>query len=104
MKHPILRIGLAILIAACLIGCGTASVVTLDEYNRVEIGMSYSEVVTIIGEKGEQSGSGMSYPNGSDSEGTPNLIYTWKNKDFSNMICIIENDKVIAKDQSGLGS
>ena len=53
-------------------------VVTATEFNRVADGMSYAEVIEIIGDPGvEQSRSTLG--------GITTVMYAWTNNDFSNM-------------------
>jgi len=69
--------------------------VTLKEFNEIKTGMTYDEVVKIIGFKGEE---------GSMTElgGIKTIMYTWNNPDFSNMNATFQNDKLVSKAQFGL--
>lgn len=69
----------------------------MDEYNRIETGMSYDEVVDIIGSKGELS-------NKSEFNGYTIEIYTWYGNGTagSNANVTFENGKATAKAQVGL--
>ncbi|RHL43267.1 DUF3862 domain-containing protein [Eubacterium ventriosum] len=71
--------------------------ITMDEYNRIETGMSYDEVVDIIGSKGELSTK-------SESNGYTIEIYTWYGNGTagSNANVTFENGKATAKAQVGL--
>lgn len=71
--------------------------VSLAEFNRIKNGMSYKEVVAIIGFEGEVM-----------SESTimdiKTVMYSWENGgfSFSNMNAMFQNDKLISKAQFGL--
>lgn len=75
--------------------------VSKSEYDRIEHGMSYAQVVRIIGSPGEQMSS-----NRIDGQGVmPNVrteMYMWQNGNGSNMNAIFQNDKLIQKAQFGL--
>ena len=78
------------------------NVVTKAEYDQIRHGMSYSEVVSIIGARGEETGSDR-------MEGVPGLMesvytvmYSWQNRDGSNMNAMFQNDKLMNKAQFGL--
>jgi hypothetical protein len=81
---------------------GPQSVISLDEFNRISEGMSYSEVVGIVGQEGTESAS-------SSMEAIPGVTeehtfkhYTWQNADGSNMIAAFDNDRLNTKAQAGL--
>lgn len=71
--------------------------ITMDEYNQIETGMSYDEVVDIIGSKGELSTK-------SESNGYTIEIYTWYGNGTagSNANVTFENGKATTKAQVGL--
>lgn len=77
-----------------------SDVVSLAEYHRIDDGMSYSQVVSIVGDSGTESSS-------STMKGVPGVvpsittkIYTWQNSDGSNMNAMFQNDKLITKAQA----
>ena len=77
-------------------------VVTSQEYHRIQTGMSYREVVAIIGNHGEEMSQNR-------IEGVPGvmntvvtILYSWTNNNGSNMNAIFQNDKLIQKAQFGL--
>ncbi len=76
--------------------------VTRAEYLRVRDGMSYSEVVDIINEYGEElSRSKMpAIPGVMDELVT--VMYQWQNRDGSNMNAMFQNDSLMVKAQFGL--
>ena len=92
-----------VLLATVMTGCSSGSnVVSKAEYNQIENGMSYSQVVSIIGDGGTESSSGT-------IEGVPGVmpsittkLYMWQNSDGSNMNAIFQNDKLTTKAQFGL--
>lgn len=67
-------------------------VVTRAEYNKIESGMSYSEVTSIIGESGEELSS-------NDIGGYETIMYQWVNPDGSNMNALFQKDKMVQKAQ-----
>ena len=95
----------AVLIAIfsfALFGCGSANTavstnpgkITLEQFNKIKQGMTYQEVVQILGREGELM-----------SEAGSMRMYTWTNKDdFSNMNATFNNNRVAAKGQLGLPS
>lgn len=76
--------------------------ITMEKYLKIQEGMSYSQVVEIIGEQGvEMSRNRM--------EGVPGVMesietamYGWQNPDGSNMNAMFQNDKLIQRAQFGL--
>jgi len=76
--------------------------VTQAEYLRIEDGMSYSEVVGIINEYGEElSRSKMPGVPGVYGE-IVTVMYQWQNRDGSNMNAMFQNDSLMCKAQYGL--
>lgn len=69
--------------------------VTMAEYERVKVGMTYDQVVQIVGFQGENL-SEVTYGNQSASS------YAWSNDDGSNMIISFTNGRVSGKGQFGL--
>ena len=77
-------------------------IVTFDEYSRIETGMTYREVASIIGSPGEETAH-------SKVEGIPGVMdsietvsYQWVNNDGSNMQTIFQNNRLDTKAQFGL--
>jgi hypothetical protein len=70
-------------------------VVTKAEFDRIKEGMSYDEVVKVIGAPGEQLSS-------NDLAGIKTVMYSWANSSGSNMNAMFQNDKLIQKAQFGL--
>ena len=69
--------------------------ITKSMYDRIKNGMSYSQVVSIVGQKGKELSR-------SEMEGISTVIYMWQNDDGSNMNVMFQNGKVIQKAQFGL--
>ena len=97
---PLLKL-LLLLVAIFISGCSPA-VVSKDKFSAIHEGMTYREVVTIIGAEGEELSS-------NKIEGVPGVMpsvstkmYAWQNSDGSNMNAMFQNDKLIQKAQLGL--
>jgi len=71
--------------------------VNMTNYNRIKTGMSYDEVVAILGEQGTEMSS-------NDIGGYKNVMYMWKAGGFSvgNMNAMFQNGGLIQKAQFGL--
>lgn len=65
---------------------------TMEMYNRIQNGMSYKEVVEIIGADGTEQFR-------SESRGRKHAKYVWKNDDHSGIYINFRNDKVYTKHQ-----
>jgi len=70
-------------------------VVTAAEFDMIREGMTYQQVVGIIGAPGEQMSS-------SDIAGYRTVMYSWTNSSGSNMNAMFQNGKLIQKAQFGL--
>lgn len=77
-------------------------IITLAEYQQLQIGMSYSAATTVIGQGGEEMSR-------NKIDGIPGvmapvetIMYQWANPDGSNMNAIFQNDKLFQKAQFGL--
>jgi hypothetical protein len=71
--------------------------VTMERYNKAQVGMNYQQVVNIMGQEGEQQG--MSF----DIIGLKTtIVYNWVNPDGSNMNAVFQNNLLVSKSQSGL--
>lgn len=103
MKLKVIRAAVCVTALLGLVGCGSAShVVTLDEFNQISNGMSYSQVVSIVGAEGSLASSNY-------MDGVPGVMgsidtraYMWRNNDGSNMMCMFQNDRMMTKAQAGL--
>jgi hypothetical protein len=74
---------------------GSNPVVTMDKFNKIQSGMSYQQVVNIIGKQGEESSR-------VDVSGYNTVLYMWQNGDGTNMNAMFQNDKLVSKAQFGL--
>lgn len=99
---------IAILAAACEAPAETSDVetveevatdtsgVTMENYGKLETGMSYEEVVAILGEPGEEISS-------NEIGGIKNAMYMWEADSFGgNMNAMFQNGELIQKSQFGL--
>src|ERR1700722_14194217 len=64
------------------------AVITMAEFDRIQTGMSYREVWSIIGTNGEQIGE-------SSIAGHETESYSWKNPNGSNMIAMFQDGRLI---------
>jgi hypothetical protein len=69
----------------------TPQPITMAHYHAIQLGMSYQEVVRILGRPGEEA---------SRSVGT--AAYVWKNEDHSMLVAVFINDQLYTKSPSGL--
>lgn len=77
-------------------------VVSKAKYNAIQSGMSYNEVVEIIGKQGDENASSV-VPGVSGVMPSINTqMYSWINWDGSNMNAMFQNGKLINKAQFGL--
>ncbi len=68
----------------------------MAEYQAIRPGMSYSEVVAIIGGPGEELSS-------SDIAGISTVMYQWEGNGFAaNMNAMFQDDRMVQKAQFGL--
>lgn len=75
-------------------------VVTLVKFEQIRDGMTYEQIVEIVGEEGVVF-SDSSLENDLDGE-VKAIMYEWKNGDFSGMQIIIKDGKLFEKSQSEL--
>ena len=96
MKRNFLTISLVCLILL-LIGCGSSgshnrsNIVDKLKYDNIKEGMSYAQVVEIIGSKGKETG-----------HSTTSKNYWWKNPDGSGLYALFVKDELVVKSQTGL--
>jgi len=79
-----------------------SQIVTFAEYNQIENGMSYRQVVGIIGAEGEEMSRNKIEGVPGVVETTETVMYQWKNNNGSNMNAMFQNDKLMQKAQFGL--
>ncbi len=77
-------------------------IVTFDKYQRIQTGMSYQEVRSIIGAEGEEISSNSIEGIPGVMPGVKTVMYQWVNSNGSNMNAIFQNDKLMQKGQFGL--
>jgi hypothetical protein len=71
-------------------------IVTLAEFNRIQTGMSYSQVVGIIGAPGTEISR-------SEIGGYLTIMYQWQNEiSLGNMNAMFQNGALVSKAQFGL--
>ena len=77
--------------------CSNDKLITMDEFNDIENGMSYDKVCDIIGSEGELASE-------TSIAGYETAIYTWKGAGSvgANANVTFQNDKVCSKAQAGL--
>lgn len=69
--------------------------ITMAKFNQISEGMTYEQVVAIVGEPGELMSS-------SDLAGIKTVAYSWKNRNGSNMLAMFQNGAMVQKSQFGL--
>jgi Domain of Unknown Function with PDB structure (DUF3862) len=69
--------------------------VTMEEFKKIKNGMTYEEVVEIIGFEGTEMSS-------TEIGGIKTIMYSWQNDDGSNMNAMFQNNKLNTKAQFGL--
>jgi uncharacterized protein DUF3862/zinc ribbon protein len=74
---------------------GASPVITKAEFDRIADGLTYEQVVEIIGAPGEVLSS-------SDLAGFKTIMYSWANSNGSNMNAMFQNGRLIQKAQLGL--
>ena len=93
---------ICVLLAGYCFLIGGANKVTKAQYDRIEDGMSYTQVARIIGSYGEEMARNR-------LEGIPGVMpsvstvsYSWQNVYGSNMNAMFQNDRLVMKAQFGL--
>jgi hypothetical protein len=76
---------------------GSSARASLDEFNRIQTGMSYAEVCKIIGGEGTELSR-------TDVAGTSMVIYAWDGNSVAgaNMNATFQNGRLMSKAQMGL--
>lgn len=98
----ILRYLLLITLSLALFGCGISRNITIEKYNKISTGMSYQEVVSVMGEPGKEMASTSTPAVPGIMPSISHSIYGWQNSDGSNMSVQFQNGKSIGKAQFGL--
>lgn len=91
-------------VSVAMVG-GCDEKLTDENFERVTVGMSYSEVESILGEgKREDSGgvgiTGAGIPTGQDSGSSKQQTYTWE-EDNKQVVVVFNNGKVQSKSKLG---
>lgn len=68
---------------------------SMDNFNRIQTGMTYSQVVAILGSDGEEISR-------SDLAGYTTVMYMWKRWTGANMNATFQNGRLVSKAQMGL--
>ena len=101
MRKFIITIASIFLILASLSGCVSDSPekVSLEEYNKIENGMTYDQVKDIIGSDGTKSTE-----TGESGTAYYTVIYTWEGNGSTgaNALFTFQNSKLMNKAQAGL--
>lgn len=77
------------------VGAGRKSGLSKANYLRISEGMTYREVVAILGEPGEEMSR-------ADIAGISTVMYGWKRWNGANMNAMFQNDALVTKAQFGL--
>jgi len=89
---------LSALLAAMLAGCSGRSV-TMEDFAKVENGMTLAQVEGILGKGKLQTGGAVAFGN----FGASTMVYTWESDQLS-MSVVFVNDKVVAKEAAVKGA
>lgn len=77
-------------------------IITLDEFNRLQIGMSYDEACRVVGAQGTlQSENQIAGVPGAVPD-VHTVMYAWQNGDGSNANAIFQNGRLLQRAQFGL--
>lgn len=68
---------------------------TMAQYEKLRNGMTYKQVVDILGSEGEELSR-------SEIGRNKTIVYMWKDDNFSSISAIFFNDKLMSKSKSGL--
>ncbi|MEZ5344835.1 MAG: DUF3862 domain-containing protein [Pyrinomonadaceae bacterium] len=68
---------------------------TMENYKKVKPGMTYKEVVEILGEEGDEVSS-------TNIAGFKTSTYMWRSGSFTNVTLTFQNEKLMSKFQMGL--
>jgi hypothetical protein len=76
--------------------------VTMAKYGSIQQGMSYEQVVAVIGIAGTETASNQIQGVPGVMAGVQTVSYSWQNPNGTNMMAIFQNDKLTTKSQFGL--
>ena len=71
------------------------TVLTMSKFNKIKTGMSYDDLVKILGTEGDQVSS-------SEAGGYTTVTYKWAGDNFTYVIITVQNGKVMFKSQANL--
>ena len=98
---PVLIIGITVLTQNTSVPTSQSATnkINIEKFNTIQTGMTYQEVVNIIGEEGTM----MSESNIGNDETYRTILYYWYGDNgISNANIMFQNNKVISKAQIGL--
>ena len=101
LDNNYLRLSLVLVISGFLFSACNSQTVTYSEYQDVKNGMTYEEVVEIVGEEGKEM-SNIDAQGVGNAQGISAKGYKWQNSDGSNMIVSFVNGEVATKAQAML--
>lgn len=78
-----------------LLAAEVSNQITMAKFSSLQEGMTYEQVVSILGSSGEVQSS-------SDVGGFKTVMYGWSNPNGSNMSATIQNGRLVMKAQFGL--
>jgi hypothetical protein len=81
---------------------GPQPVITMSKYHQIQNGMSYQQVVQIIGNPGQEISRNHIAGVPGVMESVDTVMYQWANPRGSNMNAMFQNDKLVQKAQFGL--
>lgn len=76
-----------------------ASSITLAKFNQIQNGMSYEQVVALLGAPGQVMSENTI---GEGAYRTHTVMYSWQVGVMANMNCMFQNGKLMSKAQLGL--
>jgi hypothetical protein len=101
MKNRIITSSLICFSLIILSGCAFLAVVMRPDYTQIREGMTYPEIVAIIGEEGEKTTS-VRLDDKKPTPGASETTYTWRNPDGSKFVATFIDGKLAKKTLVGL--
>jgi hypothetical protein len=84
------------LLILCLLSTAALAAVTMAQYEKVNTGMTYSEVISILGTPNQELSR-------AEMAGITTVMYMWEGNSIGgNMNVMFQNGKVVTKAQFGL--
>lgn len=103
MRSPLLP-ALLLVCALTLAGCDQGGVVTLENFEQIQTGMTQAQVEKILGSgKDETPAAGYSIGGGGtlSSKASPEKIFVWREGQYS-ITVIFKDGKVVEKSKTGI--